>query len=280
MMTFSERMRRRMAVWWEDRSLGVRVHRFRERARQRRGGEPDEAWRCCEAWPRQLIAKQNGRVFAARHGLRVPTLHWRGRLPARIPWDALPDDVVVKSSTGSGARGTFVVAGGRELNSGTGMTRDELQRAVLETHGRVCRYPLLVEDFVLEAGAKPVLPVEYRCFTFGRTVAFIEVMHRVRHEDVLHACYSPDWQRHEEDFRTGFIMADPEPAPPHLAEMLAACHRLGPLLGTFMRLDFYMGRDGPVFGEFSSTPRRGLRFSDKGERVLGALWEEHFPERT
>ena len=48
-------------------------------------------------------------------------------------------------------------------------------------------------------------------------------------------------------------------------------------LDCFMRLDFYLTKRGPVFGEFTSTPHGGLMYKH-GQIILSQLMEL-FPEK-
>lgn len=276
--TFSERLQRRFALWWADRDLRARAHRLVEMMRQRSIDGPDEAWRCCAIWPRQLMAKHNGRVFAARHGCRVPTLYWQGRHVARIPWHDLPGSFVVKPSFGTAGGGAFILAGGRELMRDRPTTRALIRAAVQRRHGYWSRQPLLVEEFIVDADARGGVPTDYKVYMFGGHVGFVETIHRKSHEDLAIGAYDPEWRRLPA-FRT-LAVAETVPPPAHLGEMLARARALGAALETFMRVDFYMAKEGCVFGEFASTPGKGAYFSEHAERTLGALWDEHCPDRT
>ena len=122
---FKQRLKRRRAKWWghpfrwTSAASYTRIpHRLAERVAWRSANDPDEAWRCCNAWPRTLINKWNRRQYALKHGCRVADLYWFGRSPRRIPFDALPPQFVIRPVHGYGRRGVLVVADGQELLRG------------------------------------------------------------------------------------------------------------------------------------------------------------------
>jgi len=278
--TFSERLWTRIRVWWERPSspralahwLGD-LHRFRSR------DDPDEAWHCCDSWPRSVVHKWNGREFAARHGAPLPELYWHGGRLARVPLGRLPEDFVVRRVRGAWRDGVLVVVGGRELLRDEPVSRDELARRLSPLRRRPS--PLLVEEFVAPGdGARP-LPLELKCHTFGATVAAIEVVERtggsVRSR---HRFYTPAWEPFPDSMNTFIPDAELREPPACLPEVVAHVSRLGAALGTYMRIDFFPSGAGCVFNEFSSAPVSGSHYTPYCDELFGALWAEHVPDRT
>ena len=55
----------------------------------------------------QIARKLKSYSFAQSHGIRIPGLFGLWNAPGDIPWDDLPDQIVLKSNTGAAGRGVF-----------------------------------------------------------------------------------------------------------------------------------------------------------------------------
>lgn len=285
MSLFSERMGTRQRVWWasvnEWRKQGVRVlvHRLRDTHRLRHRDTPDADWHCCELWQRSLNNKWNSREFAQRHGFRVPELYWHGRFVRSLPFKSLPAHYVIRPAWGAVRQGVHVMAHGRDLLHERTYDDRELKAAVQRRQGSFPRFPVLVEEFVKSETGEYVLPVEYKCFMFGTTVAAIQVVHRTGLA-ARHRFYTASWQDFPDEMSTALPLA-PRSDPPRAVDQILACARaLGSAYGTFVRVDCYASDQGCVFGEFSSTPSQGMTFTALANEYLGGHWDAAFPDRT
>jgi hypothetical protein len=239
------------------------------------------AWHCCEFWQRTLFDKWNGREFAARHGCAVAELYWHGSSSARPPLDSLPSRFVVRPMIGSNGRGVLVVADGRELIWNRSATRAELP-ALLPRSGRLKRgVPILIEQFVRTEDGSYRLPLEYKCHTFGDTVAAVEVIDRRGINNARHRYYTPAWEPIADPMNTCLRQDEQLRQPPRCYEqMLAQAARLGAALGTYLRLDFFATDQGCVFNEFTTFPFEARNFTPYCDALFGALWAEKFPDAT
>ncbi len=272
------RIRSRQAIWWGKRiPLRSRLHRLRELERVRDPADPLEAWRCCVFWPRALTNKLNARAFAAHLGCALPAVLWMGRFPERIPFESLPAHYVVKPIVGAACGGVLAVSDGVELMCGARRTVADLRAQALAMHGKIARWPILVEEF---AGAPGVLPLEYRCHVFGDTVAAIEVVRRHGPKSQHQTVYDAEWRMLPPPFRTIHPAGGELERPPHLDELVRLAGVLGAAIGTYMRADFYATDRGWAFGEFSSTPGGGDGFSPFAVELFERLWREKFPDRS
>ncbi len=282
---FTRRLRERRALWWGHpfryrswRSYPDALHRLRERFALRRADEPDEAWRCCERWQRTVVDKWNGREFAKKHGCRLPDLYWFGRRPASVPFESLPPQFVIRPTRGTRRRGVHVVADGRGLLRGDPAGPAELRERLIRERGRLAATPILVEQFVPTEDGRYRLPIEYKCHTFGDTVAAIQVLERTGPVKARHRYYTPAWEPFRDLMDVANPLADVRGPPPCLDEMLRLAVRLGQALGTYMRIDFFSSERGCVFNEFSSTPEvEGPAYTEHCDEVFDALWREKLP---
>ena len=277
-LPFAARIERRYDLWWGRPRPGGRtvrdaVHRHGERRRLRDRDDADEAWRCCEAWPRTLLNKLNAREYAARHGCPLPSLHWSGADPDAAPLEALEGDFVVRPLTGFGRIGVLVVAGGRDV------MRDE-PAAPAEVRARWPRgrlgraRPALIEERIRPVVPGRTLPLELKLHTFGPLVGAIERIDRRDMREYGRRYYTRSWEPYADEM-SNVPQDDPVPAPPDLAEIVAVAERIGASLGTYMRVDFFAAPDGPVFNEFSATPWGGGPITPMCDELFGGLWAEH-----
>ena len=283
MVGFSERIKKRKRVWWggiaEERlrsSFLDRLHRAVETHRLRTRHDPERRWKCCELWQRSLNNKWNSREFALRYGCRVPELYWCGRQISKLPIRYMPEHVVLRPSWSASGVGTRVLAGDYDVLHRRTCPRDSLIDQVRRERGRFSDQPILAEEFVRSEDGEYRLPTEYKCFTFGDTIAAVQVVHR-QPGGARHRFYKPNWEPFDDAFNTynGF---DEVSVPPRcIGEILEAAKRLGAAYGTFVRADFYASDRGCIFGEFASVPLEGRGFTPFGDRYLGEAWEDLLP---
>lgn len=285
---FSERLNTRARVWWGQPnkwrnrdSYRHLLHRVKENHTLRSKDDPEERWRCCDLWQRTLSNKWNAREFVQRLGCRVPTLYWYGRRAGRLPIDALPGHFVIRPVFGDSRRGVYVFAGDRELLRRRVYTHAELMAELRRDRGWISRFPVLVEEFVKTEAGEYELPLEFKFHMFGETIGAIEVVHRSSNAQVRYDCYTPSWDRFEDQMYTGTLPGGPIAPPNCFAEMLACARKLGVAYGTYARVDFYATDRGCVFGEFSTTPFfGGHQFTPFVEQYFEELWRKTFPDRT
>jgi hypothetical protein len=283
---FSEHIALRRRTWWCEpnkwRNLASYrglVHRMSETHRLRSRMDPEERWHCCGQWQRCLSNKWNAREFVQRHGYAVPTLYWHGRFLAGLPFDALPSRYVIRPLLSSVGRGTYVMVDGRDILHEHNYTPKELRTQLLRSYGWLSRFPIMVEEFITDASATDGLPTEYKFYMFGSKVGAINVVRRTGKAS-RQTYYSEAWTPFPETMNT-HLPDTGEIAPPDcLNALLAAAKRLGVAYGTFVRVDFYATKRGPVFSEFSTAPTNGHDYTPFAERYLGDLWDAEYPDRT
>jgi hypothetical protein len=281
---FQQRLDRRAERWWGTpfrwmswRSYAETPHRVFERMTWRSSSDPDERWRCCDVWPRTLINKWNGREYAVRHGCRVPELYWHGRWPWQIPFERLPAQYVIRPAYGFAKRGIFVVADGCERLRDAPITPAEIRRRLVRERAIDQWGRLLAEEFVTDARGQHQCPVEAKCYTFGDTVAAIQVIDRAasRARMAPDRYYTADWRPFDQTLDATRDVGPLLPPPACLEEMVSAATRIGRTLGTFMRIDFFVSDKGAVFNEFSSMPY--IVPTPYCDALFGDLWEAKFP---
>lgn len=285
-MTFTERIQRRLRLWWghprqrgDWRVTHYTPHQLRERYSRRRREDPEEAWRCCAYWPRTLVNKWNSREFVVKHGCPVPALYWCARMPSAAQVRSLPPQFVLRPVLGTGDQGVFVVADGRNLLTNEPFVIAALRRSIMQRGRLAWTVPLLAEEFVGRANGGGQLPREYKFHTFGACVAAVQAVDRSRIRS-RQRYYSPDWREFSDPLNTYLPRAEPFDRPPCLDQMLRIAVQLGAAIGTYMRIDFFASEERYVFNEFASTPFNGMGFTPTCDAFFGSIWEDRFPHAS
>jgi hypothetical protein len=227
----------------------------------------------------QLADKYAAREYVARKlGAEIlPKLYHVTEDSADIPFDALPNEFVVKPTHGSGwvrlvrdktklDRQALIA----ECNDWLHQSFYELTR---EWQYRNVKPRILVEEFIDDGSGKA--PVDYKLMVFHGQVHFIQVS-RDRFHAMKLTYYDRSWKRVEVMGLSDAVakVIEDIPRPERLDEMIAAAEILAEEMD-FIRVDFYATKDRIYFGEFTITPNNGaLRFDPAEFDVqLGKLWE-------
>lgn len=207
-------------------------------------------------------------------GWTTPTIWFGTQLPPigertwQIPF-------VLKASHGSGMN-VFV----RNSDEGDWPRADALcQKWSKETYGdwggewvyQPIEPRFLVEPFIGEIAA---LPIDYKLWTFGGRVEFIQV-DTDREYDHKRTMFDRNW--HRLPFTTAHRSDRSEILKPmSLDTMIAAAEILSERV-SFVRVDFYEIVDKPLFGEMTYYPDSGFgRFMPADyDRIVGKMW--HLP---
>lgn len=272
---FRGRLDRRARIWWEERTPGV--HGPRHCHELRLATDPEEQWKCCPYWQRKLSNKWNSREFAVRHGVRVPRLYWSGRDVDAIPFDELPDDYVIRLTSGHSSEQVVVLRAGVDLLTGTRYDRARVREHFATLLAAAfSRTLMLVEEYIppFDTDEPSGLPVNYRFHMFGDVVAWISASCARRNYGHFSAGWEPLSIRVARDGRLPY----PWPRPVGLDRMLEAARTLARAFESYIRVDLYDAEGGPFFAEFAPLPGRGRLYTDEANLVLERLWTEIFPD--
>lgn len=230
--------------------------------------------------------------FVVSHGVAIPEQYGRWDDPADIPWDALPDRVVVKAAVGRASKGVFplqrVPEGWLVATHRRPLSRDELLTRITDrvSAGSI-RGPFVAEEF-LEPREPGGLPLELKVYAFygEAPVVLISQSHDHRSMRAIRYRVVDASGRDLVDETTSPGLADPAPGSPltqvdltlpvpsRLDEAADVAARLTTAMRLpFARVDLYDAGGRIVFGEV--TPRPGGRqwFGADVDELLGDAWE-------
>jgi hypothetical protein len=219
--------------------------------------------------------------FVASHGVDIPKQFGQWEDATEIPWDDLPDFVVIKSAHGSTSRGVFPVRrvgdGWQVATQSDVVPGEKIGRrlAWLEKKGRVGG-PFGAEEFLEGPDGPGSLPIDIKAYTFYGEVPVLLLCERDEHARSGGARYryidpaGRDTVGIAEEWPTDFTI---EP-PANIGDVVEAASRLSHAFREpFLRIDLYSIGRRVVFGEV--TPRPGDKdwFGPKLDATLGDAWE-------
>jgi protein associated with RNAse G/E len=195
-------------------------------------------------------------------------LYWHGTDPARIPFDSLPSQYVVKSNHASShvIRVDGEVRRDEVVAQATAWMRENYYWVWREEQYYRIRPRILVEGYLDDGYAAG--PLDYRFYCFSGEPALIQVSDHVLD---LHVFFDTDWHTLDVRFREGGTYDVAQ--PPNLDEMISAAVALARPFD-FVRVDLYNLHGDIRFGELTFTPSAGHRLFEPEpvEQALGQLW--------
>jgi len=214
-------------------------------------------------------------------GIDVPELFGQWDEPAQIPWNDLPDLVVVKGTFGSTGRGVFPmrrVDGGWQVASHEDViSSDEIVAQLRELEGQnLITGPFGVEEFLEGDDGPGSLPTDIKAFAFyGEVPALLLVRRRELGNGRASRYRYIDPTGQDLD---GLVEGKPTDftirPPANLEDVVEAARRLS--LGfrvPFSRIDMYSVGGRVVFGEITPRPGGQEWFGTELDTRLGEIWE-------
>ena len=219
----------------------------------------------------QCSDKLGLRYYVQGRGLdvRMPEVLWSGIDADEIPWDALPDQFVVKTNHDSGSVWL--------INDKTGVNRADLNSQIRESLGRLYGVDTLEWPYVhiepkvfveqmLGFGGEP--PPDYKFHCVNGRVAFLQLIKGRYTSSTDQAVFDRDGVKQPHALDTRFIPSTQISAGPQFeylrdcAEQIAAGWR-------YVRVDLYLWEDTAWLGEMSFFPMAGW-YRGEGQIQLGS----------
>lgn len=226
-----------------------------------------------------LTRKLTSYSFARSHGVDVPRIFGIWDRPEDIDWDTLPDAVVIKSATGTAARGVIPLR--RVENGWTPVTTTDIvtpsQIVDSLTSRELARRvggPYFAEELLGGAGDR--LPVDVKVHAFYGEVGHVLLrrvnIHRNAKTTVFRVIL-PDGTDAGPVLR-GLVHDHDIPVPANLDALMEVAARLSIAIPrAFIRVDLYDIDGRIVFGELTPRPGHLMDYGPEQDERLGQLWE-------
>lgn len=219
--------------------------------------------------------------FARSHGIDVPEEYGRWDDPADIPWDDLPDHVVIKSAFGSTSRGVLPLrrtAGGWQVvaHDESMPERDLVTSLTTKVDSGTLGGPFVAEELLDADGSATRLPIDVKFYAFYGEVPLVVLRRPDRHGQVKETWFRIiDTDGNDvTEFETRSRVTSDIPVPDAFPELLDVATRLSVAIrAPFVRIDLYDIGGRIVFGEITPRPGGKNFFGTTIDRMLGDAWD-------
>lgn len=201
-------------------------------------------------------------------------VYFAGTDPRQIPWDALPQQFVIKTTHGGGGGGNIFVHDKSSANRQA--IEAELRKKLNDGFGFWTNEPwymsipkrFLIEEMMQDENGR--VPSDYKFFCFHGKCHYIQV-DSDRFGQHTRSFYDTRWNY--QDFSLLFAKGQPVSKPDNLDAMLEMAEKLAEDFD-FVRVDLYSLPDGIRFGELTFSPGSGWeKFTPQAmDEELGNLW--------
>lgn len=229
--------------------------------------------------------------WAAENNLPMPELLRAWKTPNELDLSELPSRFVLKPSVMFSSKGVMLL---EQLPSGNywdslqdrELTAESIQTEQLEVFEK-CKYKgsyrLLAEERIESTVDEQQIPLDYKIHSFYGQAHLIQQINR-NPSPARYAFFDGDFEELDLDQN---IVSDwkkrpkDEPVRPQSwKEMLEIGERVSKLLATpFMRVDMFLGDNGPIIGELTPSPgdafyRNNYTYTEDFDQELGRKWDE------
>tara|TARA_Y100000389_G_scaffold204989_1_gene261706 strand:+ start:18950 stop:19672 length:723 start_codon:yes stop_codon:yes gene_type:complete len=176
---------------------------------------------------------------------------------------------VIKPRSGHSSKNVFLVKNGIDQ-----FTNKQVNIETFEKQFRNWNEEIIVEEILTNFDGKTVLD-DYKCYVFNGEVKFI-----------LHKCfengiYTKIWYNRNWEPVIPLKIIDKQgnftEKPPYFKEMIHDVEKIGNAVfaDCFVRIDFYITNDGPVFGEITPNPSNGYGYTKYGLKILDRMCKKY-----
>lgn len=138
-----------------------------------------------ENWQRKLDNKYNAKEFARLNGYNVPETFWRGRDITQLNFDKLPEQYVIKPTTGHSGKLVFLFDHSINFLDKQTYSPEALLEALKTALEKNSNIEFLIEEFVKNEQGAYKIPIDYKFYMFDGTVAAIQVIERFRYQKTI-----------------------------------------------------------------------------------------------
>lgn len=264
-MNFKERMEDRLSHWYKHGNSGP---------------ENDQTNR--RRYIAGLVNKTSMFAYAKKHNIPLPHRYAEVSNVGDLDFKSFPERVVVKPNNSADSDCVMLFSDGKEIFSGESVLATEMSAFIekafaagrfLNTHTKI-----LVEEFIQDYDKRFLIPRDFKVYVAGGRAHFIQVIDRNGPKAAWnHSFYDREWTDIHDNMQETYRQGPKIERPARLHELVSLSEKIAQDIGCFMRLDFFISADRVVFGEFTSYPFAGMRYTPEGDRQLCYLMNR-FPD--
>ncbi len=213
--------------------------------------------------------KYNANKLVESLNIKVPEIYFMGKYNTIDRQLLYNTNYVIKPKSGHSSKNVFLVK-----NSIDQFTNKQVNIETFEKQFGKWNEEIIVEEILTNFDGKTVLD-DYKCYVFNGEVKFI-----------LHKCfengiYKRSWYNKAWEPVIPLKIVDKQgnftEKPPYFKEMIHDVEKIGNAVfaDCFVRIDFYITNEGPVFGEITPNPANGYGYTDYGLKILDQLCIEY-----
>ena len=213
--------------------------------------------------------KYNANKLVESLNIKVPEIYFMGKYNTIDRQLLYNTNYVIKPKSGHSSKNVFLVK-----NSIDQFTNKQVNIETFEKQFGKWNEEIIVEEILTNFDGKTVLD-DYKCYIFNGEVKFI-----------LHKCfengiYTRNWYNRNWEPVIPLKIVDKQgnftEKPPYFKEMIHDVEKIGSAVfaNCFVRIDFYITNEGPVFGEITPNPGNGYGYTDYGLKILDQLCIEY-----
>ena len=205
--------------------------------------------------------------------LDIPTaeLFYYGKIK-NYDFSKLPNNYVVKPVDGASSKGVFVMK--NNINQ-----LDKKEYSVNEIKSLLKDKTCLIEEYINDNNKD--VPVDYKVFVIRDSIASISVFHnrkfdknnRIKYDRTF---YDENWNMLKELIHVdGVNSYNNMEKPKEVEEIKYISKKIGKIIDTAMRIDFYVDKDGVKLGELTPHPNAGNGFTNFGKKYLNNFMKKN-----
>lgn len=188
-------------------------------------------------------------------------------------FQSFPDSFVIKPVSGHSSNDVLLIRAGVDLFTGVVFTTESLKAHLVKLLESEPNTEILIEELIFDSNASYSIPRDFKFYTFNGEIEIIQVNSWQGNQKWL-SFYNENWKP-VQSIIEGELQGEITPPPTNFLKMKAQVTTLSKAYESFVRLDFYDSIQGPVFGEFTPTPRGGNNFTRAGSMRLVCAWEKN-----
>jgi hypothetical protein len=200
----------------------------------------------------------------------LPRKYYDGQF-VNINWETIPSKCVIKPTTLHSAQGVYLFDNDIEKTTGKKILYSDRKKFILNDLGnQVNKCNWVIEEYLEDYDSNYDRARDFKCYVGGGKVWFVLVYERNKQNNKAKH-YTRNWLPIKNVWGN-YKSAKTVKKPKNLSKLIEYAELIASKIDCFLRLDFYITKRGPVFGEFTTTPNAG-GYINEGAIAFSQLME-------